>query len=267
MGPRITNIVFGQLAERVLRDALSMTDEHEEIVIFPDDLSFGPIKQLSGSNRKQWMDKNFTLSTDKWNVFPAQLQTFFHSINLLNAKIVCWVCKNAVDELCGFSALLDNVANANLFAIETTTFEPGQFEIRSKAHNEPIPLKLAHVSPAIASQLLGTEVVVSPSSRDELITVWRKVQLENAALRAIDVDGLKSVPASYFDKFLLARLQPQWQSAQRVVTFAAMDADNGEFFRVTMTALAGRLLELANTEKVKIQGDTRNWATVQVRTV
>ena len=151
-----------------------------------------------------------------------------------------------------------------MFAIETTTFDSGRFGSHSKARDEPIPLKLAHVSPAIVTQLLGTETAVSPTVRAEVTTAWRRVQLENAPLRAIDVGGLKSVPISYFDRFLLNRMDVQWQSAHRVVTFATVDADRGEFFRVTMTALAGRLLELADMKKVKLQGDVNNWPSIQV---
>ena len=262
--PKITNVVFGQLAANVLCDALVVRGAHEETIVFPDDLSFGPIDVLTGPDRAKWLSDNCRLRTDEWSVFPQKLGAFFGSINAIEGKIICWFCENAVDELCGFSALADNFAGANLFAIKTTTFAPRQLGNRSKVPNEAVPLKLAHVNPSIATQLLGTEIAVSAAQRTELLTVWRKVRLENAEFRSIDVDGLKSVPTSYFDQLLLNRITPKWQFAQRVVTFAAMDADRGEFFRVTIVALAGRLLQLANAGTIKIQGNINNWPTIEV---
>jgi len=77
MPSQVVNVVFGALAGQTLREALQSGGRQEDILTFPDDLSFGPINPVDGPLRLQWIRNNFHLSPEEWNIFPGELGAFF----------------------------------------------------------------------------------------------------------------------------------------------------------------------------------------------
>jgi len=253
----IANIVFGRLAENVLREALENYSRSEDILTFPDDLSVGPIKLLDGGRREKWICDNLYLQPEDWGVFPNQVNTFFQSANSRYSKTVCWVCQNSVYELCGFFEYLRQIAGDNLYYVDTMT--AAQFEYSDKS-DESFPPRLAHVSPMIAGQLIGKEVPVSAFLRAERLNSWERLCAENAPLRSIGPQGVKSVLLSHFDPFLLSFADAKWRPARWVVTRAAVEANNDNFFRVDMMTLTGRLRALVRDGRLEADRDVTDSA-------
>jgi hypothetical protein len=245
----VTNIVFGRLADRVLGDALQQLGRSEGIILFPDDLSVGPLRPLDGALREGWMRANLRLAPQEWGVFPFLLDGFVEQLQSRTGKIVCWFCRNSVYELCGFYECVRRIGD-RLFFIDTMTATQFEYD------NQPavgFPPRLAHVSPLVAARLIGNEVSVSTSLRAAQQQIWRELSSENAPLRTMDAEGVKSASLSHFDPFLIAVADRKWQAARWVVTQAAIEANNDNFFRVDMMTLTGRLHALV--EEGRLQAD------------
>jgi hypothetical protein len=103
------NVVFGKLAADVLRSALTNCGRSEDIVVFPDDLSCGPLNPL-GDARETWMQNNLYLSPGDWGVFPRQFGDLFNNLKFQHGRIICWVCPNSVNEFCGFQQCIEQIS-------------------------------------------------------------------------------------------------------------------------------------------------------------
>jgi len=263
---KVIDIVFGSLAKAVLDDALTSCGRREEILAFPDDLSFGPIDSLDAIRREKWIVDNFHLSLAAWDIFPGGLKEFFTKIDSLDHsyKIVCWLCQNSVYEYCGFYECIRSMPNSNLYLIDTMEFENKSCNGNGSCR-AAMASRLAHLSPAIASRLIGTEVPVSTDLLVRRQAEWEKLRAENAPLRTIGSDGVKSVSISHFDEFLLAQIGRDWRPARRVVTYAAVAANPDDFFRVDMVVLAGRLQALIGEGRIEAGGDLSDWTAMNVR--
>jgi hypothetical protein len=259
----IMNIVFGKLAESVLRKALENHGRSEDILAFPDDLSFGPIDPLDGDSRIKWISDNFYVQPEGWGVFPRQSNAFFRQANSEYRKIIFWICENSVYEYCGYCECIHRIAGDNLNLNYIDTMETVQFGIGNISGNG-FPPRLAHISPVIAAHLIGKEIPVSASLRAERLQTWQRLCTENAPLRTIGPQGVESVPLSHFDPFLLAFADTEWQSARWVITQAAVEANNDNFFRVDLMTLTGRLRALVKEGQLGADGDVTNNA-VNVR--
>jgi hypothetical protein len=247
---KISNVVFGKFAEVVLRTALINTDRAEDVIVFPDDLSCGPLKAF-GVSREIWMRENLLLLPNEWEVFPRQLGRFLTALDPVHSKIIFWVCEHCSHEVCGFDQCIEQVAG-DLYYIDTMA--AALFE-RSGEKNEGFPPRLAHISPEIAIHLIETEVLLSAPLRAEHSKRWQKLRTENAPLRTIGPEGVQSISLSYFDPLLLAFADGEWQPAQWVVAQAAVEANKDNFFRVDMMTLTGRLRALVKEGRLVADKD------------
>jgi hypothetical protein len=248
MRGNVTNIVFGGLAKHVLSHALQRLARSEEIVVFPDDLSIGPLSPHDGAFRESWMRENLYLSPKEWGVFPLQLDGSIEELESRSGRIICWICENCVYELCGFYECVRRIDDG-LFFIDTMA--AAQFEYGNQP-NDGFPPRLAHVNSLVAAHLIGSEAPVSASLRATQQQKWVKLCSESAPLRTIDVEGVKSASLSYFDHYLLAFADKKWQPARLVVTRAAIEANSDNFFRVDMMTLTGRLCALVKDGRLKV---------------
>ena len=46
---------------------------------------------------------------------------------------------------------------------------------------------------------------------------WRRLRAENAPLRVVDADGLRSAPITFFDQQLFPFAKPTWQKPARII--------------------------------------------------
>jgi hypothetical protein len=246
------HIVFGRLAEDVLRAALASAAQFENIATFPDDLSCGPLDSFDGATRQAWIQESLYLDPKEWGVFPLQLPNFFHTVNSRDSKIIFWVCWHSAYEFCGFYNCVRQLTVNDLYYVDT--MKAAQYEDGGSS-DDGFPPRLAHISPIIAAHLLGQESRISALFRAEQLQKWQRLRTENAPLRTIDVQGVQSVPLSHFDPFLLAFVAREWQSARWVVAQAAVQANNGNFFRVDMMTLTGRLRALVKEGRLEADKD------------
>ena len=53
--------------------------------------------------------------------------------------------------------------------------------------------------------------------RERYHDLWRRLRAENAPLRVVDADGLRSAPITFFDQQLLAFGNASWQKPARII--------------------------------------------------
>lgn len=264
MPKAVVNIVFGKLAKKILRASLQISGRRESISTFPDDLSFGPINPPNGARRLKWIDDTFHLSPERWGIFPTRLDGWFDLIRNKYSTIVCWVCRHSAYECCGLYECARRIRRKDFYFIDTMAIDSTGV-VNANMLDLQLATRLAHMSPTIAAQLIGKESLVSPSLRAMWRRTWQGLRVENAPFRTVGPHGISSVSISHFDTVLLSNVATEWRSVRRVVTYAAVEANQNNFFRVDMMALTGRLQALVTERKIEARGDISQWLTAEVR--
>ncbi|MCL2716928.1 MAG: DUF3658 domain-containing protein [Alphaproteobacteria bacterium] len=90
---------------------------------------------------------------------------------------------------------------------------------------------------------------LSSEQRRVHVGSWRQLRAENAPLRIIGPDGLRSAPIRYFDERLLSRASHDWQSAVRLIGMAL--GDERDYFQQPDFILASRLHTLIAAGKLE----------------
>ncbi len=100
------HILFGDSPGGSLKAAFRDTDYHktEGIIVFPDNLSIGPIKDLHNASgieaRLAWFQKRYNTEDDGLEHNRQRMLTAVEEINLIlpHQNIVIWTCQNAHEQ-------------------------------------------------------------------------------------------------------------------------------------------------------------------------
>ncbi|WP_455663069.1 DUF1835 domain-containing protein [Pradoshia sp.] len=101
-----THIVFSYSTAGSLKNAFRHTNfaETEEIIVFPDLLSVGPIKALQTQegmeNRYQWFKKNYRDDFNEMDEYKQGMLQALEKIKKIPAyqKVIIWTCENAAEQ-------------------------------------------------------------------------------------------------------------------------------------------------------------------------
>jgi hypothetical protein len=61
--------------------------------------------------------------------------------------------------------------------------------------------------------------VLDAAARSHCHSLWRQLRAENAPLRVVDADGLRSAPITFFDQQLLSFAKASWQKPARIIGY------------------------------------------------
>jgi hypothetical protein len=80
---------------------------------------------------------------------------------------------------------------------------------------------LALLSPEeiAANAVWSCAEVLDAAARSHCHSLWRQLRAENAPLRVVDADGLRSAPITFFDQQLLSFAKASWQKPARIIGY------------------------------------------------
>jgi Protein of unknown function/Domain of unknown function (DUF1835) len=257
-----THIVFCHSAAKSLRDALAEAGRSDSVLIFPDDLSLGPINPSDWSSRAQWIAKELLceLPPD----LSTEIDAFWAASLAENIKPVAWMSRRSTWEYANFLEWLRRMEDLPFQIIDLT-------EVKFPWEREPERSWFVVSSGLITSKnflkykLWDTAVGLPEVDRQRYRDIWRVLRAENAPLRILRDGELVSAPLDVFDARIMTQVSAEWKKLSRVVgDTLALDMDD-ECQQLGIGVLHSRLRVLFEGGALEGRGNLASFGEGEVR--
>lgn len=265
------HIVFQEADIDVLKGAIALDEKlGEEVVLIRDDYAVGPVQNIYETEgyqeRRDWWKALLEAS-------PYDTEQLMHMVddrltvhNLKkaldeNSKEVLWIWMGQNQhDVCGYywliSQLKEYQGRVYVLYLNNLPFinEKGQIFY---------PTALHQIQPKefLKAKKLNRAVTLSEFEVDP--DEWTRITNENAVIRLLEGGKkISSAAPDFYDKDILQNLTGEWQKGNRAMSniLGKMKVKTGDVF------LLWRMKELANAEKIELQGDpAKGWKEFEVR--
>jgi hypothetical protein len=227
------HVASGDSACGSLIQALQGADLNEDVIAFPDDLSCGPIDTNDPQTRVAWWAPYY--SNRDFNHIGA----FWDRLMVSEDRLVLWFSRNSAREFACFLACADRLGSQPYAIIDAT---------------RPRPSYVSIMRPNLLASLAGSARIPTADEKVGFREDWRRLKRENAPFRIASPQGLVSVPADYFDSFLLKRVPPAGERIARVV-MDVLGIDGDPYDQVGDIMLLARVVALVKSGRLVADGD------------
>jgi hypothetical protein len=250
MAQTVLHFVFTPSGAGCLNQALEAAGRDDQIIIFFDDLSFGPINPPDASLRAKWVENE--LGKAGWDEITAESEQFWRGAPSPGHRVVAWLTRRSAMEYAGFLEWSWRMRDAPYDVVDLTDVK---VSCRPE-HGPPRPpvfaisLGMLHPRTIKRDRLWELAEPLQQTGRERYRNLWQQLRSENAPLRVVDGDELVSAPISFFDSLLISSVTDNWQKVASVVgralVFSMDDCIIGPgdlFLRARVNALveSGRL--------------------------
>jgi hypothetical protein len=248
----------------MLREALALAGREERVLMFPDNLSFGPIEPLDSKARLAWALREFDESP--WGEEISEYDPSWDAALSSDMRPVVWMSKRSTQEYAGFLGYLWRLGDLECEIVDVTDLVLPVQHPRDGGAKSYRPMSIAIMRPdqIMDIGLLDRSRTLHTADRIAYRATWDRLRAENAPFRIIDADGhLVSAPIDIFDSQLLAHVTNRWLKAARIIggTMSAWD----EIMQTGDLILAARLRALAEAGVIESQGNLFNIRHSEVR--
>ena len=223
----------------------------EEMVIFPDDLSCGPIDRIDATSRITWWNRIWDFDDQ-----GPRIAAFWQRLANPDETVVVWTGRGSAREHCFLLAVAHALRGQAFSLIDVTGMGMGADEPSWRG-------RLGTQVPNVLRGLIGTERGVGEAEQAALAARWEGLQRENAPFRVATEQGVVSVPDDYFDDDLLAEASEQPTRAARVIGGAL--GRGRAYMQVGDVMLLVRLVALVEAGRLVADGDPWNMRECFVR--
>jgi hypothetical protein len=207
------HIVFSQTAAGSLRQALRDAGRKDRVAGYFDNLALGPINPPDPQTRLHWMLEELRTGWERreeewWHA--KEEEAFWKAALAEDVRRVAWVSRRSAPEYCGFLEWLWRLGDLPCEVVDFTNMPDG--------HRLPA-FSLAVLSPKeiAANAFWDRSEALDAIARSHCRRLWRHLRAENAPLRVVDADGLRSAPITFFDQQLLSFAKASWQKSSRII--------------------------------------------------
>jgi hypothetical protein len=255
MTQTVLHFVFTPSGAGCLNQALKAAGRDDQIIIFFDDLSFGPINPPDSSLRAEWVENE--LGRTGWEDITAESERFWKAPSS-DHRTVAWLTRRSAKEYAGFLEWAWRMRDAPYDVVDLSNVKVS----RRSEHGPPRPpvlaMSLGMLHPATISQDRLWELAeqLQQTVREQYQHLWQQLRSENAPLRIVDGDELVSAPISFFDSLLMSFVTDNWRKVARIVgeaLVAPMDKciiGPGDLF------LSARVNALVESGRLEIRGQS-----------
>lgn len=255
---RTSHVVPGDSAAGSLRQALYRTGRDDELLVFRDDLSCGPIASDDLAARVAWWRQYMEQEAD------AYFQEFWQRLDVVEGKIVIWFGRHSARELAFRLAWAWHMRERPYYTIDVTG-------LRISFRREDGAAGTISSAPAVAlipadglTTLFGSETRVSAQENAKSQQDWKRLRDENAPFRIVTPTGLASAPLDYFDRLLLEQTSPEWRKITYIIG-NALGLSSEPYFQVGDMMLQARLVALIDQGSLIAEGDPWDMRACRVR--
>ena len=241
-----------------MRQALRDVSRDDAVLVFPDDLSCGPIDSDDTSVRIGWR-ASFRDTSEIESALPA----FWEELSKPHDRLVLWFGRHAAIEFAFLLACADRLENRPYAIVDVTGLH---FPPRRAGDTSETPAMgcISLLSPDQLASLLGTERDADRQWRLEMSGRWRQLKQENAPFRIVTQTGLESAPIDVFDSTLLTQATIQWQKLALVVGMT-LASEFPQYIQTDHTILLTRIVALIEDRKLEVEGDPWDMHACRVR--
>ncbi len=213
-GPML-HILFSLSAAGTLHHALKKAGSGDEVIAFPDFLSYGPIDSLDPEDRLQALVREGLATFEEWDWLPPDLRAFWARCESHNRPRTLWVAPQRPDEMAGFLAYLDRFGDVPCDIVDLSEHEGGFRRPDGSPRGNCFGL-----GELDERDLMVLKDFVRPLRPDEVGPkrhLWEELVRENAMLRVPGGEGLVSVPETHLDGDILEACSAEWRETARVL--------------------------------------------------
>ena len=209
------HILFSLSAAGTLHHLLAKDGSGDEVLAFPDFLSYGPIDSPDPEDRLNALVREGLATMEEWDWLPADLRAFWARCASTDRPRTLWVAPQRPDEMAGFLAYLNRFGDLPCDIIDLSEHEDRFRRADGSPRGRMFGLG------ELDEQDLGLlKDLVRPMRPEEVgpkRQLWDKLVSENAMLRVTGSEGLVSVPADHLDDDILEACSTEWQKTVRVL--------------------------------------------------
>jgi hypothetical protein len=267
MSQPILHVVFSDSAAGLLRRALGSAGRlTDRVLSFSDNLGFGPIDPPDPLERLQWMKRELKVSSEDWAWLPVTTNDFFSVALAESDRIVVWISRRTVLEYSGFLEWVWRLGEKSYDVIDLTDAE-AEWRLPDGTIKQGRIVSLALINPDQVRLLdfLGRAASLPPSSIGRYREMWQQLRAENAPLRVIRGDRLRSAPITEFDRLLLSAADQHWRKTGMVIGRAMAGTWDSDGIQTDDLLLGGRVWALVESVRLEAQGNLNDWQHSEVR--
>jgi hypothetical protein len=238
---------------------LDGASRRDRVVSTFDNLALGPINAPGLQTRLHWMEEELRLTG--WECVFAEEEAFWRAALAEDGRRVAWMSRRAASEYCGFLEWLWRLGDLPCEVIDLTDMPVG-------SRHRAFSLDLLQAEEIASSRLWDRAEPLDVAARERHHALWRRLRADNAPLRVVDADGLRSAPITFFDRQLLSFAKAHWQKPARIIgaTMAEWVAPPmGPYFQAGDAVLAARLFALVEAGVLEGRGDLTDIRKSEVR--
>jgi hypothetical protein len=253
------HILFSPTAAECLRQALRDAGRPDRVARYFDNLALGPINPPDLQTRQHWMEGELRCKESAWA--PAEADAFWNASLVGDVRRVAWVSRRSSSEYCGFLDWLLHVGDLPCEVIDFTDLPVG-------SHRRALSPSMLSPREIAANSVWGLAKVLGADARAHFHRLWRRLRDQNAPLRVVDADGLRSAPITFFDRQLLSFAKTDWQKPARIIGNTLMEwacEPTEPYFQAGDRILAARIAVLVELGVLEARGNPMDIRQSQVR--
>jgi hypothetical protein len=248
------HVVFTETGRVSIRDALRSEGISGRAISMPDCLGYGPIAPSNSPSRCEWLKREIG-TRPKWpeqyDVLPIEMEEFWRDCDR-SEKCVVWFSRRTVHEYSGFLEWIWRRKPGTYDVIDLTDAE---FERQDGKRQLFVSLALVPPEQLRFEHLLSRAALLTKAEHDRYRALWEELREENAPLRIVDGDGIRSAPITYFDDLLMSHVRPQWTKVARVVGYTMVYGSPEGYMQVDDQFLGARVRSLVGQGRIEAQGN------------
>ena len=258
----LTHIIIGHSAYGTLRLVFRTKQFPGKALLFPDDLSIGPIYHLDEdrSPRYEWMRRITDLYRDVYGMDDNAIREEYEQLYAMPGLgsedcIVIWHGENPMEQT-ALRYLVHRLRNHEILEMDVSRnvwrqHDGWSYKARSVGECSPEDLEkaLLHIEPMPASR------------KAELSVAWEVLNESEGSLRILEKGRIVEVNGHHYDPLILCRLTEAFTPALRVVgaVLGNLETIVGDGY------ISHRLLELVRRGLISWEGDITDLRNLKVK--
>jgi len=145
-----------------------------------------------------------------WEWVFAEDEAFWKAALAEDVRRIAWMSRRSAPEYCGFLEWLWRLGDLPCEVIDLTDMPVG-------SRHRAFSLVLLHPEEIADNGVWDRAQPLDAAARERYHGLWRGLRAENAPVRVVDAEGLRSAPITFFDQRLLSSAKAWWQKPARII--------------------------------------------------
>jgi hypothetical protein len=206
-------------------EALQLLGRDERVICPYDPFAVGPLRPLR--RRHEWV-RRVLVFQPRW---PGELARFWREATSPAVRPMVWFSSRDAEEYCGLHELVwrrEDTRAIRLVDLARLELAPrGQLSVREWGRSFG-SMSGQHI---VDSRLFEQAFALAAHEAAHLRERWRRLRAENAYLRIVDEDGVRSASLMFYDELILGQLTDEWQTIDQLSARSANAISNGSELR------------------------------------